>query len=170
MHHAKGQQVLSRLNLLSKSREKSINDVNPQEAAESCEKQILDKVDMTVLGRCLWKLSTYAYLSAMLSLIIAEASQCESKTLQLNNDAASWSAGSRKLWLLGTRDGCTQDGKSSVELCSQVGTTVGTSSSPLLTLILVDKGFDVVITTGWSVRWDSVTFTGLVNPLHWSGV
>jgi hypothetical protein len=91
----------------------------------------------------------------MLSLIIAEVSHCEPKTLQLD-DAASCSAGSPKFRLLDTTVGCANDGKclswfGSEEPCSLVGKTVWVLSSPLFTLMLADAGWDVADTSGWHI-------------------
>jgi hypothetical protein len=41
--------------------------------------------------------TTYAYLNAILSLIISEVSHCKSGTLQFDKDIANCSAGSPKL-------------------------------------------------------------------------
>jgi hypothetical protein len=57
-----------------------------------------------------------------------------------------------------------------VELCWLAGTTVWVFSSPLFILILADKGCDIVIITGWCIRWDFVRFVGTVNPLQESCV
>ena len=125
-------------------------------------------------GRGLLKHFTYAYLKAMLSLIIAEVSLCESWILQLESEGLWCSTGSPQLWLSGAAVGCPNDGATqscfgSAVLWSLVGSTVQMFPSPLFTLLSACKGCDTVVATGWGIGWHFAGILIAVNPLHWSG-
>lgn len=126
-------------------------------------------------GSVLPKHFTYAYLNAMLSLIIVEVSLFESWILWLECESLRCSAGSPQLWLSGgVGVGCPNDGPNqssfgSAGLWSLVGSTVHMFSSPLFTFLSAGKGCDTAVTTGWGTGWDIIGILSAVNPLHWSG-
>jgi hypothetical protein len=123
-------------------------------------------------GRGLLKHVTYAYLNAMLSLIIAEVSLYESWVLECDRlGCSNWSL---QLWLSGVGVVCPNVGASqscfgSTGQWSLVGPTVRTFPSPLFAFISAGNSCDTAVTTWWGTGRDLAALLVAVNPLHWSG-